>query len=520
MEKRFFIAFLLSFAFLTLWAKVASPPVSSNRTLTPPVSIPQAKSENKIILEPPSPFPVEENPAAEEKISILENSRLRVELSNIGGTIKKITIKEYGITLPATQILRAEGFEAQVFSLERVSPKTIVYVYQQGADVIRKSYEISTDDYLIEAEIETSKSGKVKMYTLDISSLDKIDERDKSLFEYSVAFADTTFRKSNAFHFEQKENRSEQKDVLWYGFRNRYFSFLVKPEYETAAYQIAIIDPQKAEFINVPRETSGQSKYQFSIYFGPQKQEILQKYGKKFEKIIIYSNFGLVDGVAKLIYSLMIFIHKWIPSWGLSIILLGILIYVVTYPLTLAGLSSMKKMQSLQPQMTKMREQYKSNPQKLNQEMMELYKKHKVNPMGGCLPMIVQMPVFIGLYQILWRSVVLKGEKFLWIKDLSEPDRLITLKQAVPLMGTEFNILPILMAGVMALQQKLSMKTMNISDPAQASQQKMMVIFLPIMMLAIFYKAASGLTLYFTILYLMTTLTQWKMLKTTTVQPT
>ena len=205
--------------------------------------------------------------------------------------------------------------------------------------------------------------------------------------------------------------------------------------------------------------------------------------------------------------------HKIIPNWGVCIILISFIIYGAMYPLTMQGMASMKRMQAIQPIMTKLREQHKNNPQRLNKEIMELYKEHRVNPMGGCLPLVLQMPIFVSLYQVLWRSVAFKGANFLWIKDLSQPDRLFILPFSLPIMGNEVNVLPILMMGIMFAQQKLSAKNMVAMDPSQAAQQKMMTMIFPIFLGVIFYKFASGLSLYFTVFYLMSTLTQWKMSK-------
>ena len=144
---------------------------------------------------------------------------------------------------------------------------------------------------------------------------------------------------------------------------------------------------------------------------------------------------------------------------------------------------------------------------------MQLYKKNGVNPFGGCFPFLLQMPVFIGLYQALWRSFYLKGGSFLWIKDLSEPDRLFTFKYTLPIIGNEFNLLPIVMMAVMFLQQKLSSMNIKTTDPSQVMQQKMMGIFFPIFLGFIFYGFSSGITLYFTVFYTLSTITQWKMSK-------
>jgi len=124
---------------------------------------------------------------------------------------------------------------------------------------------------------------------------------------------------------------------------------------------------------------------------------------------------------------------------------------------------------------------------------------------------LLQMPVFIGLYQVLWRDVSLKGAGFLWIKDLAAPDRLFLLPFKLPFIGNEFNLLPLIMVVVMAFQQKLTAKNMVVTDPMQLQQQKMMSTIMPVFLGFIFYKFASGLTLYFTMFYFFSTFTQWKM---------
>jgi YidC/Oxa1 family membrane protein insertase len=154
----------------------------------------------------------------------------------------------------------------------------------------------------------------------------------------------------------------------------------------------------------------------------------------------------------------------------------------------------MKKMQTLQPEIEKLRSQYKDQPQKLNKEIMEMYRQNKVNPFSGCLPMFLQIPVFFALYQTLMRTIELKGASFLWIKDLSETDKLFILPKSLPIIGNEINILPIVMIVAMFLQQKLSMKSAGSSTIQE--QQKMMMFMMPVLFGFLFYHFPSGLTLY------------------------
>jgi YidC/Oxa1 family membrane protein insertase len=162
---------------------------------------------------------------------------------------------------------------------------------------------------------------------------------------------------------------------------------------------------------------------------------------------------------------------------------------------------SMKKMQALQPLMNKLKEKYPDDPQKQQQEMMKLYKEHKVNPMGGCLPLLVQIPVFFALYTMLRATVELRGASFLWIKDLSMPDTIFDLG------GIPVNPLPLVMTATTLWQQKLT-PTANV-DP---TQQKMMML-MPVMFLFFFYSMSSGLVLYWTVQNLLSILQQWLALR-------
>ena len=171
----------------------------------------------------------------------------------------------------------------------------------------------------------------------------------------------------------------------------------------------------------------------------------------------------------------------------------------------------MREMQHLQPRIAELQKKYKDDRQKAGLETMKLYKEHKVNPLGGCLPMLLQFPIFIALYQALSRSFELRGASFLWIKDLSEPDKLFTLPMSLPILGSNFNIniLPILMTVTMFIQQKTS--SVKVLDQEGAAQQKMMMIIMPFMFGFIFYQMPSSLVIYWFINSVMTLLMQLRM---------
>jgi YidC/Oxa1 family membrane protein insertase len=341
-------------------------------------------------------------------------------------------------------------------------------------------------------------------------------QRDHSLFEYVIKTNQEIFRKGNAYKFSENERRKKAESVDWMGFRNRYFCAIVKPQYETTGYEI---DPSGEKKLKLSSNIQAQNiavgesiRFTSTIFAGPEKLDLLKQYNFGFEQIRKYYRFTLFDAMGKLVYSMMHGLHKVVPNWGACIIFISLLIYLVTFPLTIKSMSSMKKMQSLQPKMATLREKYKDNPQKMQKEIMEMYREYKVNPMGGCLPMLLQMPIFIGLYQALWRDVDFNGANFLWIKDLAAPDRLFLFSFNLPFFGNEFNILPFIMAIVMFFQQRLTSANMPAAaDPSQESMQKMMKWFMPIFLGVIFYKFPSGLTLYFTMFYALSILSyKWK----------
>ncbi|MFH0732835.1 MAG: membrane protein insertase YidC [Candidatus Omnitrophota bacterium] len=278
----------------------------------------------------------------------------------------------------------------------------------------------------------------------------------------------------------------------WISMRGRYFSLALEPKQQEQACFIEKEDDKHARMGIVVGPTTlkpGETvTNEFVLYAGPNDTDQIKKVSANMEDVITY---GKLTPISMMLLKLLRFFNGVVNNYGLSIIMLVALTSLVLFPLTGKGLRSMKEMQQLQPEIEELRKEHKNNPQKLQKEMMELYKKHKINPLGGCLPMFLQMPVFIALYQVLMRSVELKGARFLWIKDLSEPDAAFKLPTAIPLLGQYINILPLLMIGAMFLQQKISQP-----KTGQTEQQKMMAVMMPLMFGIMFYNLPSGLVLY------------------------
>jgi YidC/Oxa1 family membrane protein insertase len=263
--------------------------------------------------------------------------------------------------------------------------------------------------------------------------------------------------KEKTLHLAAGKEFSSQ-DVRFMGLRDQYFCLIVEPIVGESNAYVKKINPQESEIGLFAKEISlkpgAQIGQLYRIYLGPQDLRTINNIKPEWTSIIYYGTF---DFIAQLLLQLLGFFYSLAHNWGWAIIILSLSVYFLLFPLTLKQMRSMKEMQILQPKIEALRKEHKDNPQKLNKEIMQLYKEHKVNPLGGCLPLLLQMPIFFALYQALIRSVALRGAKFLWIKDLSSPDQLFTLKHAIPLLGNQINILPVLMAIGMFVQQKISM---------------------------------------------------------------
>ena len=238
--------------------------------------------------------------------------------------------------------------------------------------------------------------------------------------------------------------------------------------------------------------------YTYELFLGPKKLDILKSVGSNLHKAV---NFGWFDVIAQPTLFLLNFFHGIVKNYGIAIILVTILFKAIFWPITQKGLKSMKNMQKLQPKMAKLKEKYKGDPAKMNQEVMNLYKTYKVNPLGGCMPMVLQIPVFFALYKVLLMCIELRHAPFmLWITDLSSPDRLY-IGVDIPYVGG-IPVLTLLMGASMFLQQKMTPTT---ADPTQAK----IMLFLPVLFTFMFINFASGLVLYWFVNNLLAILQQY-----------
>ena len=294
--------------------------------------------------------------------------------------------------------------------------------------------------------------------------------------------------------------------VDWVAVRDKYFAAVIIPQdpgQVDGAYLEGYRKPTKNQGMHefydvrlmVPFRNTDIEKKTFTLFIGPVDYEKLQHLGHNLRALIDFGSFfGLkfiVRPIAEyVLLPLFNFLHLFIPNYGFVIIVFSLIIKFVLYPLTKTSYKSMKKMQLLQPKISELKEKLKDDPQKLNKETMKLYQTYGVNPAGGCLPMVLQMPIFIALWGLFQSAIELRQQPFmLWIKDLSNPDVIYNLGFKLPLFGVQqISGLALLMGITTFVQQKMTMK-----DP----KQKAMVYVMPVMLTILFMSFPSGLNLYY-----------------------
>ena len=486
MDKRLVLAIALSLLIMLSWSALVNKtqPID-NKQVTQSIVL-NANSASSVVVPVPALPPKE---AVKEFVSFKQDNReiiFDVAKAAIAEVIFKVKLDH---SLPLVDGFYSDG--NNLFKLEKISQDSVSFVYQDRNKQIFKEFHFPKDSYSIELKIQTrnlSSSPLILTPRLTLGVLD-LSPKNPQLRYYGVFMGGG---EKNRHLGAGKEFTSQ--DVKYIGLRDQYFCAIVEPVGEASNGYIRKLNAQGSEVgiqereINLkPGDQIGQL---YRIYLGPQDSKTISNIKPGWSAIIYYGTF---DFIAQLLLQLLGFFYSLVHNWGLAIIILSLVVYLALFPLTLKQMRSMKEMQLLQPKIEALRNELKNNPQRLNKEIMELYKEHKVNPLGGCLPLLLQMPIFFALYQALIRSVALRGAKFLWIKDLSAPDHFFTLKNSIPFLGNQINILPILMAIGMFVQQKISMAK---ASGEAAQQQKMMTIIMPIMFGVIFYQMPSGLVLY------------------------
>lgn len=380
--------------------------------------------------------------------------------------------------------------------------KTIEFVLVTSKGiVVKKIFTFKADSYLIDCDIVFQNGSDMALNdSLVISTPGFFDEntqkRSRFAFEGPLFLVNDEYTGVDPDDIEDKS--TYQGNIGWSGYTERYFMTAVMPRKIDAGNTIdASLKLSYANDIvnnsyirKMDRLDPGkQGDYSFTFYMGPKSLKVLSKYDNTLKDAI---NFGFFNVIAKPLLIGMNTIHNVIPNYGVAIILLTIFIKLIFWPLGTKSYKSMNEMKKVQPLMTAIREKYKDDKQRMNKEVMGLYKTYKVNPASGCLPMLVQMPIFFALYRMLYQAIELRHAPFFgWISDLSAPDRLFHFNFSIPMMQEPYGIpmLTLLMGASFLLQQKMTPTT---GDPMQAK----MMMLMPIFMTVIFINFPAGLVLY------------------------
>jgi len=304
----------------------------------------------------------------------------------------------------------------------------------------------------------------------------------------------------------EKEVKEFRGRIDWLTVRNKYFAAVIIPD-----------DPKKVEGayieglqekrgldglhetynvrLTLPFQNQLVETQSFTLFIGPVDYKELESYGRNLVKIVDFGSFFGLKFVVRPIAEFVLlplfqFINAYIPNYGIVLIIFSIIIKIVVYPLTKSSYQSMKKMQALQPMITELKEKFKDDPQKMNKETMKLYSTYGINPAGGCLPMLLQMPIFVALWGMFQSAIDLRQQPFVgWITDLSQPDVIFSLGTKLPLVGIqEISGLAVLMGITTFIQQKMTIK-----DP----KQQALIYMMPIMLTLLFMSFPSGLNLYY-----------------------
>jgi len=533
MEKRLVLAFTLSFLVLLLWSyftgtkREQAPTVNEGIKQESPAVVSDSGITQDGNLQPQDQNPV--IPQVREAEIKVDTPLYQAVFTNKGATLKSFKLKKYQTTkepdAPLVELINiadnsadflsvnfgdsgaATGRNAVLYSVsqdsinitEGASPQDLTFTYPAANGVsINQTFRFYPDKYTIDLFINLTNNSSAPVNGEIRTSLKNTLPEGKKGFTLFTGVSLLLNNKLEQFKYTKKVMKKEgislTGQIGWIAYESDYFISSIMPEdlKEGGFYgQTTSSGVISATYISptISLSPSVRTDSRFTLYFGPREQDSLKVVGKKLEKAI---NFGWFDVIAKPMRYLLIFFNKYVHNYGVAIIILTIFVKILFWPLTHKSYVSMKEMQKIQPLMAKIRDRYKDDREQMQREMMNLYKTYKVNPMGGCLPMLIQIPVFFALYKILGSSIELRQAPFmLWITDLSAPDRLFNFPFSIPFMSPPYGIpvLTLLMGASMFLQQKMSPPP---GDPAQAK----MMMFMPILFTFMFINFQSGLVLY------------------------
>ena len=395
------------------------------------------------------------------------------------------------------------GLDKAIFAAELTSDQVkvtdstreIKFLWRsQDGILIEKIYKFTPDSYAIGMSVTVKNGSGRGVQDKLFVALNSKAPGDKRMyaFEGPSALINDTLEEIKIKKL--KDQDTFEGKIKWIALQSRYFmSGLIPDQVEEASLHLALKSEKFVAARYRQPETAiqpgNQYTYTYQIFMGPKRMQELRQVGNDLDKLI---NFGWFDFIAKPCVWLMNVFYSVIPNYGVAIIILTLLVKILLWPLGQKSYKSMSEMKKIQPLMKEIREKYKNDKKKMNEEVMGLYRTYKINPLGGCLPMVVQLPVFFALYRMLYEAIELRhAHFFLWINDLAAPDRLFNFDFSIPFMEPPFGIpvLTIVMGASMLLQQKMS-------PPMGDATQAKMMMFMPVVFTFIFINFSSGLVLY------------------------
>jgi len=536
MEKaRLFMAIALSFLVFFLWnvffveKETVEPPTA--KTQAPQLTSEEMVQKQAPIMEKEEGFGKKEQLAEKEEVKPVKTARTiqvntplyTVKISEKGSAIKSFVLKRYReqveLDSPLKEIVSKNmpdgtllmgfagksipGLDRAVFSADLPydsvdivydsEPLIFSWVSPNGI-VVKKEFFFSPETYLIGLTISVKNNSNEALRDNLVLSLKSTSSGQKSRF----GFEGPSLLLNNKLE-QIKMKKIEEKNIYsgklgWIALQDRYFMSSIISEKNEEASMRLFLKPDhilEAEFLQPEQviQPGSEHFFDFKLFFGPKSMTILNDLGYNLGKAV---NFGMFDFIAKPCVWLMNFFYRFIPNYGVAIIILTLMTKALLWPLGSKSYKSMSEMKKLQPLIAELKEKYKNDRKKIQQETMALYKTYKINPLGGCLPMVAQIPVFFALYRMLYESIELRHAPFFgWIYDLSAPDRLFRFGFSIPFMEPPYGIpvLTIIMGASMLLQQRMSPPP---GDPAQAK----MMMLMPIIFTVIFINFSSGLVLY------------------------
>lgn len=550
-QKQLLLALGLSFLVFLIWLKFFAPAMPTK----PPQSTQESsQAEPATEQKPAQPAPaVQPSPAPEVPAVVaapgkpeetrparsiqIQTPLYRMTLSERGAAVVSMVLEKYRETaepdsalkelIPqdlkgGTVLVSLSGEKDQalanaLFDMDqnadhldvKTKPATVRFRYSDPSGLqIEKTYTFQPDSYLVGLNVALHNAGSQALQDGLTMTLRTIEEAKQNAYGFEGP-SGLINNKLQQIKFKKiAENNKIEGQIRWYAVESLYFmSSLIPKEPVKGQMIMDYKDKLLTNQLVLPGSPIGpqQSRaYQFNLFMGPKSLKLLRSLNNGLDRAI---NFGWADFIAKPCLWFMNFIYRFIPNYGVAIIILTIVTRMMFWPLATKSYKSMAEMRKLQPLMQELREKYKGDKTKLNQEMMALYKTYKVNPMGGCLPMLIQLPVFLALYSMLYQAIELRHAPFFgWITDLSAPDRLFHFHPSfhVPYMQPPYGIpvLTLIMGASMLLQQKM---TPTPGDPAQAK----MMMLMPIIFTVIFINFSSGLVIYWLVGNILSMLQQY-----------